>query len=213
MTHFPRFTALAAAVVVLCAAPAARADILYSYNTTLDVRSGPDTALLDGATANISFEVPNGSVYVDRFGRPAVPVVDPLITIVGSGVAANNGTFALVSTAFYPVFAGFFTEPGGNQIDFSLPSGGTLTVRGNTVATASGSAAVVGGMPVAADFGPTTSAPGLTWFLNDGTNYDLVGTVVTATGSIAAVPEPGTLALLLAGTVGAGAGTLRRRKA
>ncbi len=88
----------------------ARADILYLYlySTTLAKSLGPvpDTSMLNGAAVQITFNVPDAATYVDRFGLPAVPVLNPMIAISNSGIAANNGTFALDSTAFFPFFQG-----------------------------------------------------------------------------------------------------------
>ena len=151
------------------------------------------------AVGGITFSVPDGAIYVNRFGDPAVPVNNAAITITGSGLAVNNGTFSLGSTAFYPTLAGFFTEPGGAYSSVTLPGGGLLQYRGGLAATIAGAAVHVGDVVNADQFGPTT--PNGVFFNNtDQTVYLPLNSVITAT----ATPEPGACAFLASfGMVGA----------
>lgn len=197
------------ATLGVVAAMAGRADaatIFYDYTTNLSLASGGDALGLDGATVDVQVDVDSSAVYTNRFGYPAVVMNnDATVTISGASIGANDGTFALSQLAFYPSFAGLFTDPAGGWALVTLPVGGTLTLQINTNATGSGGAEIIGNTVQLSDFGPATSQniqlPG-----SDGSLYNQNNTSVTATLS----PEPATLGLMFASFCGLG--LLRRLK-
>jgi hypothetical protein len=199
----------AIAALSLLASPGSAQTILYTYTGTLNLNSGSDVMLLNGSTAVISFDVPASATYMSRFGLPEVPVVNPTLTLSGSGNAANNGTFSIESSAFYPSFAGFFTEPGGVNQSVLLGGGDTLRIAGNTNPTASGAAALIGGQVSLADFGPATASSVFT-DITASTSYTIRANITAQL--VSPVPEPGPAALIASVTMsGAGILFLRRR--
>ena len=193
------------AALALLAGMAGRADastILYDYQTTLSLASGTDALGLNGALLTIQDDVSSSAVYITRFGYQAVVMNnDATITISGSSDAANNGTFSLPQLAFYPTFAGLFTDPAGVDPTLTLSVGGTLTLALNTNETATGATEVAGNTVNIADFGPATSQ-NIQFSGSNGALYNQTNTTVTASGS--SVPEPASLGLVLAGLVGLG---------
>ena len=150
---------------------------------------------------DVKVDVDSTAVYTNRFGYPAVVLNnDATLTITGSSISANNTTIALPQLAFYPSFAGLFTDPGGNANVSTLPSGGSITLQINTVATTHGAAARVGDTVSLADFAPATSAlEPLSG--SDGTTYNQVNTSIRA--ALSPVPEPSSFVLrALAGLSG-----------
>jgi hypothetical protein len=193
-------------VVAAMAGRADAATIFYDYATTLSLASGPDALGLNGATVDVQVDVDSSAVYITRYGLPAVIMNnDATVTISGASVGANDGTFALSQLAFYPSFAGLFTDPAANWAMVTLPVGGTLTLELNTNATGTGGAEIAGNTVQLSDFGPATSQnlqlPG-----SDGSVYNQNNTSVTAT----LAPEPATLGLVFASFCGLG--LLRRLK-
>jgi hypothetical protein len=196
------------ATLGVVAAMAGRADaatIFYDYATTLSLASGSDALGLNGATLDVQVDVDSSAVYINRFGLPAVVMNnDATVTISGASIGANDGTFALSQLAFYPSFAGLFTDPGGIAPVVTLV-GGTLTLQINTQATGTGGAEAIGNTVQLSDFGPATSQ-NLQLTGSDGPLYNQTNTSVTATTS----PEPATLGLVFASFCGLG--LLRRLK-
>jgi hypothetical protein len=194
---------LAALGLIVGMAGRADADtIYYNYQTTLSLASGTDALGLDGAVIDIQVDVSSSSVYINRFGYAAVVMNDDAtITISGSSNASNNGTFSLPLEAFYPTFAGLFTDPGGVHEAVTLPVGGTLTILDNTIATATGAGESVGNTIQLLDFGPATSQ-NLQMQGSNGALYNQSSTSVTA--SLTPTPEPATLGLVFASFCGLG---------
>jgi hypothetical protein len=189
-------------VVAGTAARANAGTIFYDYTTTLSLASGTDALGLNGAVVDVKVDVDSSSVYITRFGYPAVIMNnDATVTITGSSNAANNATFALPQLAFYPSFAGLFTDPAGLAAQVTLPIGGVLNLQINTNETATGSAEIAGNTVNVLDFGPATSEA-LQLSDNNNAVYNQVNPTVTAT--LSAVPEPATLGLALASLVGLG---------
>jgi hypothetical protein len=194
------------AALALIAGTAGRADastITYEYQTTLSLASGTDTLGLNGAFLNIQVDVDSSALYVNRFGLPAVIMNnDATLTISGSSIASNNGTFALPQLAFYPTFAGLFADPAGVAATVTLPVGGALTLQANTFATATGASEAIGNTINVLDFAPATSQ-GLQFYSSgNAAQYDQVNPTVI--DGIAAVPEPASVTLVLASLVGLG---------
>jgi hypothetical protein len=186
-------------LIVGMAGRADAATIFYNYATTLSLVSGTDTLGLNGAVLDIAVDVDSSAVYITRFGLPAVIMTnDATITISGSSIPSNNGTFALPQLAFYPSFAGLFADPAGVASTVTLPVGGTLTLQINTNPTATGSAEAIGNAVNLLDFAPATSKN----LQLSGTNgaYSQNNTAVNASEA----PEPATLGLVLASLCGLG---------
>lgn len=182
--------------------------LIYNYTTTLSLQAGPDILGLDGALLSITVDVDSGAVYIDRFGYPSVIMNnDATLTISGSSIPSNNGTFAFPQLAFYPSFAGLFTDPAGADPVVSLPVGGSLTFALNSNATLTGSSALVGNTIDILDFGPATSRD--SEFGGDSAQYGETNTNITVSMT-SATPEPGSLALVLSSL--AGLSLLVRRK-
>lgn len=148
---------------------------------------GGDALGLDGAVVSMHLTFDSSTPYTNRFGFPAIVATSGTLTVSGASVAANNGNFAMPGVAFYPTFAGTFSEPGGIMQKVMLGTG-WLEMYTSTTPTASGNLATVGGIPLLSDFGPTTTAGDRhTGF--DGTRYNQSNGFVTATAP-SSVPEP-----------------------
>ena len=184
----------------------------YTYTTSLSLASGTDSAGLAGAKIVVDAQFDTSSVYVTRFGFPAVLANGGAsYTVSGSSIAANNGTFALPQLAFYATFAGLFGDPSGVHPVVTLAFGGTLDLHLNTGATSHGISVVAGNTVNILDFAPATSS-GIQWEGSNGL-YNQVNPTVNAT-LINSVPEPSSLALCgIAGLVGLGFARSRRKRA
>ena len=188
-------------------------DITYNYSTELVLASGTDALGLNDATLDITAQASSTATYINRFGFPAVVMLNnATYTITGSSIAANNGTFALPQLAFYPTFAGLFTDPGGIAVDPTLPVGGSLVMQVNTNPTALGGSEVVGDTVNVLDFAPATSED----FELTGSNgalYNQTDVVITAsTSSPGGTPEPAGLAYAAGLFVCGGLAAIRRRR-
>jgi hypothetical protein len=205
---------LAAALIVSITGSSAQSSYIdYTYTTTLTLISGTDTAGLSGATVTVNALFSTTDVYVERFMIPAVVAdLGTTYTISGSSNAGNNGTFGLQSMAFYPTFAGLFTEPQGSDPVASLAVGGSLTFLLNTTASTHGAGVAVGDTISLLDFAPATSL-GANWFTTDGAYSQSVTSVSVALIG-PSVPEPSSLALCgIAGISGLAFARLRRIRA
>ena len=188
--------------------------IFYAYTTTLATSSGSNTDGLNGARIEIDASVDTSATYISRFvSLPAVVMNNSAtIMISGASVGVNNGTFSLAQLAFYPTFAGLFTDPGGVGPFFNLPSGSVLTAQINTVPTAHGALVNIGNTVNILDFAPATSQ-NLAFSTNSGTVYAQTNTTITATlASPSDVPEidPGS-ALSAIALLGCGVSMMRNR--
>lgn len=203
-------------VVVLSVAATAQANAMWSFTATIGSAVSGDTEKLAGATMTATYQVNLPANYVDFSGASYAPVNLALtsITISGSGVAANNTTYA-PTLLFGGTFLGFAPNAfGGGTAQIvsdgaqavTLASGNTLTF-GPTIASLIPNPAV--GTPVSlADF-PT----GLGNAGSFAPAVNLASTAETYNGTAATfslVPEPSSLALLGAGAL-VGLAAHRRR--
>jgi hypothetical protein len=202
------------AALCLMAGMAGRADattILYDYKTNLSLSSGSDVFGLVGALLDIKVDVSSTAHYITHGALPLVVMNnDATITISGSSIPSNNGTFALPQLAFYPTYAGLYTDPAGAAPSVTLPVGGTLNFSLKTNPTAQGSSEFIGQPVNILDFAPATSA---TQQFNESTGsafYNQVNPTMTASSVTASVPEPASVSLV---AISLGAlGLLRRRQ-
>ena len=201
------------ALSLICLASIANADLIqYQIDGTLIQVGGNNDTGLDGAQFSFTTQFDTTAPYIDRFSFPAIAGIAPTVDISGASVSGNNGILGVLNgAAFYPSFAGVFSEPGGGFMQIALPGTGDLVEFGLfTNATASGSAAVIGGTPIISDFVPATvnsdGSGGITRFLIGGVaTYDLANSRITAFK----IPEPSSFAVVSLGLAGL---IVRRRK-
>ena len=185
--------------------------IEYNYETTLSLRFGEDRSGLDGATISTTAFIDVSSRYEDLFGYPAVPTLKESVTITGSSVAANNGTYHFANNLiFYATFAGLWD--GGTFADFTLGDGEELRTHYRTNPSEDGATVEAGDYVHLSQFTPATSIDA-TWVLlgysaGSFTYYNQLNSKVTA--SFVQVPEPSTFALFGIGLVGVA--LMRRRR-
>ena len=176
--------------------------------TTLDLS---DVEGLASATFVLAFTSDSGPNYVDPFnaGVATITASSGTITISGSSVSANNGTFALTggfgrtgTTAAVPNDGGIHTyalDMNGNNPVAQLPSGNILFFP--TSRFTGGSVPAVGDAVNANDFGTTYSAPesGGGILTVEDSNRQLLWSQLhsgNASLSVSAVPEPSGLGCL-----------------
>lgn len=216
MSQLCRISFLALTLIVPWAGTCDGSYIDYTYSTTLKLDgmvggSGVDFAGLDGARIVFEATVDSNAVYIERFGNPVV-LANPgaTVTISGSLIAANNGTFALPQQAFYPfylgAYAGFFLDPTSDFQTVALASGLTLTLILGETPTAHGKAVLVGDEVNILDFAPATNYPHDHFNVKNGTQYSYykqVGSSINATiVPTGSVPEPTSLAMASLGLIG-----------
>lgn len=180
--------------------------ISYVWSGTFSSASGGDTSGLDGASFLFDSTFDDINTYVLRFGIPAIIAESASLTISGATNAANNGLFSFnTDLAFYPTFAGIFSEPGGVFLEAVLGTG-VLTLDGNSTPSAGSANVIVGGGVELDDFVAATY-DGLLWSIG-GEDYDVTNVRISANAlPESAVPAPASLALL-----GLGLLSLRMRR-
>lgn len=179
--------------------------LLYTLSGTLTATGG-DSAGLNGATMTVRglYDNLNG-VYIERFGLPAIAALSADILIAGAPNGANDGKWDFTQdVAFYPTFAGTFTEPDGLFTEAFIGSD-LFQWGGNTDPSAGSANAVIGGVVELDDFAPANYTGFGLLNLTTGEGYSLDNVRIDATK----VPEPASASLLAIGLVGA---LLRRRR-
>ncbi len=177
-------------------AGAAHGDIIvYTVSGTLSANGG-DAAGLNGASISGVAHYDDEDTYTDRFGLASAGAMGgtPMVTISGAPDGANNTTTPYATDlAFFPTFAGTFTDPDGQHTEFTSGNGTPFQWTMNTSPSAGSGNAVIGGAVELDDFAPATltGLPGLT-NLNNGETYAIINSRITAEF----IPAPGTLALL-----------------
>ncbi|MEM7455705.1 MAG: hypothetical protein AAF456_15235 [Planctomycetota bacterium] len=202
------FTFLLACLLIATAyAKEARCDFIYTAEVTLTTSSGTDVLGFEGATFEFSAIFDCSTEYVESFALPAIVAEFSQVTVTGSDF---DGTyFPGTDVAFYPSFSGIYSDPAGlNDIPLSI-GGETVLFGFETETTASGSGAMIGNLPIASDFGPTTVLGPMVStsrvIVDGGAVYDFTSSSV----NVSRIPEPATATILisLAGTT-----LLRRRR-
>lgn len=173
--------------------------ITVSLTGDLNVTEGIDPEGYHGAAFVMTATIDGSGTWQDRFGLPMAVATASSLSIGGSALAFNE------SVAFYPTYAGAFSDPDGLQLTFNASGGSLMQFIGNMTAAPGAADAVVGGSIELDDF---TGALYLGTLGADAV-IDVAGGTYTLDNAVfTAVPTPAGAALLgLAGLVAA-----RRRR-
>ena len=197
------------AVLVATAGQVQAAVITAEFTTTLKLVSGGDAGGLDGASLNIYAEFDDAGVFVNKFGFPALDALNHAITISSASVPASNGVFSDPDglTYFPAFFNSFFSNVG-----LFLKVGPLFIIL---METGPGSVVPSIGDTISVDnFNTTSFDPRNENMIGvDGSSYSWAAdSTLTINGSVAAVPEPSSLAIFGIGAYVAGIGAARRRQ-
>lgn len=179
--------------------------LLYTLTGTLTAQGGDSTGL-NGATMTVRglYDNLNG-VYIDRFGFSAIPALAADVEIVGAPNGANDGKWDFTqAVAFYPQFAGTFTEPDGLFTELVI-NGNLMQWGGNTDPSVGSANAGIGSAVELDDFAPANYTGFGLVNLSTGEGYTFDNVRIDALK----VPEPASASLLAIGLVGV---LLRRRR-
>lgn len=179
-----------AAVVVACGMAAGIANaqpIEVMLEGDLALMFGSDTAGIDGDRFTMTATFDGSGTWGEAFGLPRAVSMTSGLSIGGSAVGFNE------TLAFYPTFAGAFSDPDGQHLTFTVGAS-SMTFFGNMVPAPGAADAIIGGAIELDDFegAQYVGANGVTGVFDNLTGAEYTLNNVTFT----VVPAPAAAAVI-----------------